>query len=162
MPASRSTSTTANYVEKNYTAEELKWEYSRMRHERESFVNPQDDDLSTVFPQVENRNKKEFWAKTICSARKKMIEGHLTWEQEPRERIQSEMDQRDAEATSQIRDRLERIGLSNFFHIAVDGSDLVGLYSERHTLRSAEAKREQQQDQQQQVAQRVRIGHHPR
>lgn len=158
----RSTSTTSSHVEQNYTANELKAEYARLKSEFDETMNPQESDGATEFPRVENRNRKEFWANAICAGRRLLINSCQPgeWEQNTKDRIQQQIESRSAEATSQIQERLNRIGESNFFHLCVDtaGSTLRTDYSEKHMIPAEQPQQQQQpqhQPQQQQQPQQL-------
>ena len=86
-----------------------------------------------------------FWAKAVCDGRKVMIASHAPgeWEQLTKSKVQESIDARDAEASSQIQERMNTIKCSRFFNLAID-DDLRENYSVKHCVqpREVEGRRE--------------------
>lgn len=66
--------TTENYVEEHHTAKKLKTEYASLWPVWEDHTD------SKMIPTAE-KNRKVFWAKTICGTRKRILLVKTFWEQ---------------------------------------------------------------------------------
>ena len=90
----------------------------------------EDDQDEKDFPRVRKNNKSSY-AEAICEVRKILIKADPRWEKDTRERILAEIDERNVAAANQVQMRLDRVRDSNFFHLALDGTSLATIYSER-------------------------------
>ena len=76
--------------------------------------NAQEDDQDEKdFPRV-RKNNKSSCAEAICAVKKILIKADPRWEQDTREKILSEIDERNVAAGIQVQMRLDRVRESNF------------------------------------------------
>ena len=85
------------------------------------------------FPKV-TRNKKSVYAEVICEVRRKIILKNSNWETDTKQRIQQAIEERDTVSTDMISQRMERIGLSNFFHLGTNNTSILHNFSTKFSM----------------------------
>ena len=85
------------------------------------------------FPKV-TRNKKSVYAEVICEVRRKIILKKSNWETDTKQCIQQAIEERDTVSTDMISQRMERIGLSNFFHLGTNNTSILHNFSTKFSM----------------------------
>ena len=127
----RCVSTTTSYVKANYSANELKTEYNRLRDE----VWPDHEDLDLPdIPKPEARKTKQEYTDAIIKARSILIKQIPHWKEQEQERIQKEIDERKKADTDGMQGRLEGARDHAFYHLWHTRSTQANAYNETHDV----------------------------
>ena len=137
----RCISTTKAYLMNNYTANELKIEYNRLKG-----VFSDDDTLEVELPLVEKPKNKPEHCDAIIKAREILIKHIRDWKDREQQRIRDGITSRNTSAADGVADRLKSAREHAFYHLHVQAdSDLGTLYSTKYNVSTSSSEQVAQQ-----------------
>lgn len=136
----RSVSTTPNFLKDQYTVNELKVEYNRL-----TSIFEENERVDEDIPAVKKPKNKGEYCDAIVEAREILIQKIDKWKDTEEARIRKEITTRDNSAAEGVADRLSEARAHPFYHMHVENSNLVDLYSKKITISSSYGGIEQQE-----------------